>query len=400
MATYKYSLKKIDITPENPQKIGLGAYRKARNGMSEGVKDNIYLFLYRYMIADKEFSIISLDFLWIDEFFYQQIKKIVEENTQIKPHNILIYCTHTHSAPYVSKEFTYFGNKNENYNNFILKLIKDNINNYTYKEAKHIEEGYFDAPNLIANRNYIIKNNNNEIIIPSPSYQLAHENKIRFVKLTPSESGKPTYIINFSCHPTFNKSNYISSDYPGVVRKIFENKSCHAMFIQGYAGDQKADIRKYTGKSSIKALRYFKILPSFGENLDVFTRSINNILSLPKISIQKKQTEAINNGVQYEFKLSMETTVRLHKIPLTENVKLFAINAEPSYQLAEAIDEPDCWPVGYANGMLGYIPNLALIRIKTGYEYNSWSSFNLNTPMKESDVITIIDNMKKLALEL
>ena len=397
MATYQYAFQKIDMTPKVPEETCLGAYRGLRKNNCEGIKDRIYLFIYRYKISDREFCIISLDLLWIDEGFYQQIKTIVEEKTKIQSKNILVCCTHTHSAPYVCDDFTHFGKKTPDYNSFILQLITDHINDARYEKAESIEEGYFEAPTLIANRNYIVKNPRNKrwSVILSPNFQLAHENKIRFIKLTSSESQKTTYLINFSSHPTFNKANIISSDYPGKIREIFEDQSCNALFIQGYAGDQKVNMRKYTGKSSIKGLLCLKILPSFNENIKQFVEIVKNIVSHPPILFQQRQSKEIE-AVQMEFQISTGKDVRLQKLPLTENINLVAINAEPSFQLAEYIDKMGGWPVGYANGMIGYIPNTELIKIEAGYEYNSWSSFESSSPVTQYDAKKIIDSIRAI----
>ena len=400
MTTYQYSFQKIDMTPEVPEETCLGAYRGLRNNHCEGIKDRIYLFIYRYKISEREYCIITLDLLWIDEGFYQQIKTIVEEKSKIQSNNILVCCTHTHSAPYVCDDFKHFGQKNDDYNSYILQLITDHMGDCSYEKAVSIEEGYFDAPKLIANRNYIVKNPRKKhwTVILSPNHQLAYENKIRYIKITSAESQKPTYLINFSSHPTFNKSNFISSDYPGKVREIFEDQSCNAIFIQGYAGDQKVNMKKYTGKSSIKGLLCLKLLPSFNENIKRFTQSVKNIVSNDSIVSQQVQSGEAD-GIQMEFQISTGKNVRLQKLPLTENINLYAINAEPSFQLAEYIDKVHGWPVGYANGMIGYIPNTELVKIKAGYEYNSWSSFESNSPVTQGDITKIIDNIRSLAID-
>jgi len=49
--------------------------------------------------------------------------------------------------------------------------------------------------------------------------------------------------------------------------------------------------------------------------------------------------------------------------------------------------------------MIGYIPNAELVKIKAGYEYNSWSSFESNSPVTQGDITKIIDNIRSLAID-
>ena len=401
MEDYQYSLKKIDITPKNLQCLELGAYRVLRNNSQIGaVRDNIFLFIFRYKISEHEFCIITLDLLWIDEHFFQQLKREIEAKTNLKPANILICCTHTHSAPYVSNDFKHYGESNQDYNAYILKLLSNNINDFEYTQADSIVEGYFDAEGFISNRNVIVKRLLKKPlrVTASPNLKLIHENKIRYVKLTPSGRGKPTYLINFSCHPTFNKSNNITADFPGIVREYFEDKSANALFIQGYAGDQKINIPRYTLKSIVKSIIYLKFLPSFNESRSIFASSLANILSRSLIPLPPK-TKQIADGMINEIPLSNGKQLRIQKMVLTKNINLMAINAEASYQLTQCINDISTWPVGYANGMIGYIPCLELIKVKAGYEYNSWSHFNAKSPLNKEDMNKIIKSLKELDLQ-
>lgn len=200
-------------------------------------------------------------------------------------------------------------------------------------------------------------------------------------------------LLNFACHPTAHwNDGVISAGFPGVAARILKEKGIPVpMFLQGAAGNMHTqDPRGYPEKSMEEigkmlagdALRALAGAAwSTPKTLSVASRT----LSLPFRTVTSEDLSGTGKGMQrfgekgyYDRKIP-ELLKYMEKGAEEGEVQVFRLDAlalasQPSESFAEhglRIKESAwparAWVVGYANGMLGYLPHEEAFR-HGGYE--------------------------------
>ena len=191
--------------------------------------------------SKKHMLLISLDLLKLPSTIADYIKeKLINNNPRLKPDNILIHCTHTHSAPDLTGEFYFSGsflkgamfgmNRNDKYILFltqkVVKMVKNLFSKLTPCKIAWTKKPF--NPNIVVNRRHPTRRTIPELGV------------IVFRNTTNNEM--MGIVINYACHPTTlsYKNSKMSADYPGrIMDKIREltNNSINAVFFNGSAGD-------------------------------------------------------------------------------------------------------------------------------------------------------------------
>ena len=91
---------KVDITPRTP--CHLAGYA-GRDHEHEGVHDPISLRALYMRGASGDGLLVQADIIWFYQDAIEQILPVLEAELGIPPANVLIWGTHTHSAPTVSR---------------------------------------------------------------------------------------------------------------------------------------------------------------------------------------------------------------------------------------------------------------------------------------------------------
>ncbi len=243
----KVAFSRIKITPKNYVGMPMAGY--ARPDPCMGKLDDIYA--HGILMEDsqkgnnKEYLLlISTDLLKVPLSIANYIKNsIINESELLKPHQILLHSTHTHSAPDLTGEFYFPGgifnaikgimfgmNRNDRYiiwfAHQIVKMVKD-----LFKELKPCKMAWTKKlfnPDIVINRRHPTRRSKPELGV------------ITFRSLDGNEL--IGFIINYACHPTTLsfKNNKLSADYPGrIIQKIIEltNNKTNVTFFNGPAAD-------------------------------------------------------------------------------------------------------------------------------------------------------------------
>jgi hypothetical protein len=86
---------RVDITPNLP--VAMGGYG-ARKGMSEGVHDNIFARAIAFESGGKRLVMVSYDLVGLNDA-YEYLQKTVLDEFGLKPEELVMAWTHTHSGP-------------------------------------------------------------------------------------------------------------------------------------------------------------------------------------------------------------------------------------------------------------------------------------------------------------
>jgi len=360
-----------DITPDHPMPLSGFAHR---TGVSCGVDSPLFLRVFAFE-SDQRAVVIVADLIGWDA---EDARKI-ETNNQVKfgAQLTILSATHTHSAPcMLSYGHSLVNNREEVYMDFLHRCVEEAVR-YAFEnlEAVKLFSNSSSAAGLIVNRR--LPTPDGIRALPNPEGALDPEVCVwRFDRVNGSAKA---FWIHMACHPTILAGNSISSDFPGdLVRKMEEaHPASTCAFLQGCAGDLRPNLIddqgafRRTGVEDLRAFganMYRRVEDSCRESM---TPTGDACLKIEKHTIFGKTFDC--GEVVPEDKIRMVgpvVPIRLSALRLTENAALLALPGEPSVfyqQFIKSLRDEDILPLGYCNGMPGYLPTAEQIR-EGGYE--------------------------------
>jgi neutral ceramidase len=217
----------IDITP--PIGTPLEGYA-ARIQPSIGIHDPLYAGLILLKLGDEQVLLISLDQIAISAPVTEKIRAAVAETLQLKPEQILVACTHTHSGP--SGYITRFPMLSDSTDPFLVDLLTRKLAGAASQLSSQLEPVVLE---LGQDQVIGLGHNRNDINEEKQDHEL-------LVLVMKSLDGLPKAVwVNYGCHPTIlgHDNRLISADFPGAARRAL---MCHYpdlvwLFMNGASGD-------------------------------------------------------------------------------------------------------------------------------------------------------------------
>jgi hypothetical protein len=320
----KVAFNRINITPKNY--IGMPMAGYARPDPCLGKLDDIYAYGILLEALSNNNSnnyllFISLDLLKVPISIANYIKaKIIYICKFLKPENILIHCTHTHSAPDLTGEFHFPGgllktikgimfgvNRNDKYIiyfvNQILKMVKKLFTELIPCKMAWIKKPF--NPDIVINRRHPARRSIPDLGVIS--FRRFDNNEMIGI------------IINYACHPTTlsNKNNKMSADYPGrIINSIHQltHNEIDVVYFNGPSADlnpittcgSEFDKLKKTGKEGRKKI--YDQLGTYEHTITIGNKIAQEAL---KLAQSIKDEEFIED-------LSSITTLRYFWIPFKD----------------------------------------------------------------------------------
>ena len=320
----RVAFNRIKITPKNY--IGMPMAGYARPDPCLGKLDDIFAYgilleASNMNISNKYLLFISLDLLKVPMSIADYIKtKLNRIFNFLKPEQILIHCTHTHSAPDLTGEFHFPGglfnsikgimfgvNRNDKYivyfANKIMKMVQQLFDKL--KPCKMAWKKMPYNPDIVINRRHPSRKSKPELGV------------ITFRRIDDNEL--IGFITNYACHPTTlpGENNKMSAEYPGrIINKINEltNNTIKVIYFNGPSADlnpittcgSNFDELERTGKEGLK-----KIYDQSGTYDD--TIRIGNIIAQEAL----KLAQSIENEDYFE-ELNFFTELRHLWIPFKD----------------------------------------------------------------------------------
>ena len=242
----KVAFNRTKITPKDY--IGKPMAGYTRKDLCLGKLDDIHAYGVLLNIDkgnnNHHLLMISIDILKLPLSIVEYIKKrLILKFKPLKPDEIFLHATHTHSSFDLTGEFYYPGgtlgfikgvmfadNKNDRFivwmTNRIVGMVRKLFEDLESCTIAWKKEGF--NPNIVLNRRWPTRN-----VLPDLGI-------IAFKKV--EDSKLIGMIINYSCHPTTlsYKNNKLSADFPGrIISKIDDitSGSIKAIYFNGPAGD-------------------------------------------------------------------------------------------------------------------------------------------------------------------
>ncbi len=427
----KFSVMKEKITPDKPV-LQMGF--SSRTHKNIGVHDDPYASVV-LMQANETVIIIALDLVYGDKSFAYGIKRAISEKYGLSQNNIIISFSHTHSVVAVTGEDEDKRAVNPysmNADGFLWGMDKKDVN-YT-EDIKYFNilqdkiMGMIDTGfnNLIEGDISICKGKSdfgvsrrfpsgNEILWKPYFDKNSMDMDLFLLKFIDKNKKAYGLIYNYACHPTtLGPDNYyISADYPGVVRRVLEEKNpgLTAVFLQGCGGDIKPYITADNGRFKScnfdeleqagtllanKIQEYIEqpewriINPDFStgySDVKLYTEvwdpeKWNTILNNPDQPLyRKKSVEKILLDMK-ENRIKNYLPYYMSFFRLDNNTCMVCLEGEVVSDIGKEIKKifnEDIIVLGYANSISCYIPTKKVLQ-DGGYERESFMGARLAGP--------------------
>lgn len=395
--TFKASVVKVDITPNEPKMLLGYAARK-----STGVHDRIYHRIVAMDDGVKQFFLVSTDICVMSPSEYDHVAAMLQKELGIDPENFWWTLTHTHSAPEVGVPGlpeVFMGDR--------YKHAVDTA--YTSLVERSLIKGIVDARNKLVkaklgvgwgfsqaniNRRAIDENGKASLGLNPEG---AVDRKIGLIRLDKEDGSPLALIANYAIHGTVlgPAQTEISGDAPGIVSEYVEQKlGVPLLFINGAAGNLAPIYSVYPNPkaghlSQFKVLLGDRILSANKEiksgrsDVKLFTGSLiietprKPNLSWPKDLERYTQTAA--NG-------DHQVLLPARFLKINEDVAIWSLPVELFCEISNEIRDRSPFPFtfffGYTNGWLGYLPTEKEWQYG-GYEIETVSPY---TPVVEKHV--------------
>lgn len=202
----------------------------AREGVSEGVHDDLFV---RALVLENEntaIAFVSVDVLALPSEFVRRVRDDVYKETGIRQDSLMIASTHTHAGPVT---ITTFFNPEESVDQTYMNALADAITKcvrtaHRERVSARVGVGAGCVEGIGVNRR-------------SPDMRPVDE-EIGIIKVEDEGGRLRAVFVNYACHPTVLGSNNLlfTGDFPNfAVERIEENigSDGFAMFVNGTQGN-------------------------------------------------------------------------------------------------------------------------------------------------------------------
>ncbi len=238
-STLKIGIAEVNYTPE----VGLdlvGNYR-GNDAASRGIHDSLYA---KALVASdakgQKVAILSIDICLLPKESVEFMRNYIASETDIRPENVMIMATHTHSGP--PSDLT-APKANEYLTRAAVAVLQANAN----LMPTMISVGRSSESRISHNRRLKCKDGTTHMCWEKfePGFVIEPWGTIdpEVITLSLEQDGKQTgVLVNFGCHATtLTGSNWLyTADYPGYLAeaiKRVKGKDFKSMFCNGCCGN-------------------------------------------------------------------------------------------------------------------------------------------------------------------
>lgn len=364
----------VDITPHEPLPL---AGHANRLGPSTGVSSPLRLRALALEQDGTRAVLVSADLIWWGPERVGPLREHLGRRFGIAPELVLLHATHTHGSPQTSDRFSpSLGACDPGYQTELDQAAETAIDQALGRLTPvtvHTGRGHCD---IGVHRRLLV--DGQVRMMPNPHHQV--DPTVRVASVRSSTGATVAALTHFACHPTTSGDTTVSADFPGAATAELEADlgGGIALFLQGCAGDVRpalvAEGRFHLGDEA-DAIR-------MGTRLALAARD-----GLAHSRVSPAPTPLAGGGTAVSLSSTTGHRVDLHLswLQIAHHLRLVALDAEPVAEYSRFVTSlvPTTWPLGYTNGMLGYLPTEDQLRAG-GYEpCGSVPHFRLPAPFAE-----------------
>jgi hypothetical protein len=384
----------IDITPESPVPLAGFADRKPL-GPFEGISHRLFARLFLFESEEQQGQrslLVSADLIWWGSERIPELKHRIKEKYGIEVEHIIFHATHTHSGPQTSNRFTSFlGECDPVYvrklEDSILKGIEEAEGNI---EAVTIERCIGNCSISIHRR--LPKAGRMEL---APNAQGPVDPELNVVSFRRRDGSLKSLLVHYACHPVVTMGNLISSEFCGVAMELVEQAlggDTVSAYLQGCCGDvnpgRSGEFSFGTDHlvcslGAVLAEKTLEIIqrPGIPGNTNrILAKTMTTLLPLkqdisPHLLEQwKERTDVLGEWSRLWLanpeRAGTSVPLEMTYWQFAEKLSFLTMNCEVVVEYGLFIKSHfngRVLPLGYSNGMFGYLPTSKQVQ-EGGYE--------------------------------
>lgn len=374
-----------------------------RDRGSDAILDDLEL---RIMWLQDEFDpsraacVVCADIIGFDAALSNDIKSSLATRHGISHASILLCASHTHSGPQTCQQMIGVGQYiPEVVAGIRSEVLAGVISARSALEHVNIDLARGHCEGYSINRRKVIDGR----ATSGPNPDGIRDDEVTSIVFSDcASSAIRAVLFHFTCHPTTIGSYSISADYPGVARRYIERAlggNSVAAFLPGCCGDvrpnctfiggqqfrrgQPEDVAAFglaLGESVLRSVTAEPVRRQPTRIAALYGTEISVDLpyqQLPSRDELKRIAESAT-GVSQVWAISLlksplsdRNQVTMQRLDLTEDVTLLALGGEACCGYGRYIKQISAArtiiPIGYANGIVGYLPTLDMFS-EGGYE--------------------------------
>lgn len=225
-----------DITP--PVGIAHAGWGAATHQRAEGVDMPFYATALFVTDGELEIAIVDLDIGVLTNSDDATIRAEVEKISGVKPENLRLSATHTHSGPVNRQSWLDEGMELVGpYWDSLPERVATAVNTARHNaKPAHVGVGK-GSSSINVNRRPSLENGT---LFTGRNWDGVVDQEVGVVAINDTDGEPIATLLNFACHPTIlgPANKLLSPDYPGYARKVVEQYgggTC--LFLQGAAGN-------------------------------------------------------------------------------------------------------------------------------------------------------------------
>jgi len=301
---------RIDISPEKGVELAGYPHFPREN---TGVHDPLYASCMYLNNGRTEIAMITLDILFFSKQHAATVRERANKLCGIKPENIMISCSHTHSGPWASGrldiESLEAGKQQpkEYVENLIEKIVSIIVKSKKESFDAAIASGtaYCGAEQGVGG---------NRTLKGGP-----HDPLVSVISIKDMTDKTRCVFVNYSLHPTFihEESTLVTADYPCYLRMELEEQTGTAVigFAQGASGNQSSryyrhgqsyDEAERVGRELGKAAYHVVETGEYKSNIDIVVETVTMPLELCELEPSEIISKRVAEDEAYYRKMIKE----------------------------------------------------------------------------------------------
>lgn len=343
--------------------------------------------------------IISADLIGFDAPLTAQLREDLSQAYGVAPEAVLLAASHTHSGPQTSATLAAAGGLPvPEY----IATLRERVVAAVGEARQRARPATLHGGRGVLEDGFAInrRRKENGRVLNAPNPPGVKDDEVIALTAKDVESGEVVAVLyHFTCHPTTMGDYRITGDYPGAARRLVEAAlpGASAGFLPGCFGDIRPNC------TILGAKRFRRGTP---EDVAAFGAALGTEV----VRIATKGSDAsfaphVRTWAD-EIELPLEAAgesrnLSIQRLDLAENLTLIAMGGEVCVDFGHVIKglNPDAYliPVGYANGLIGYISSARLFP-EGGYEPDSsYKVYGLPSPFHPSIDGILRDEIERIA---
>ena len=266
---------------------------------NKGVHDPLFASCLYLENGQEKILFIAMDLLFFSKKYVSEVRKKIQEKTQIPSKNVFISVSHTHSGPWAAGRLDMEAlEQGLNVDRAYIENLKDKIVRISVDAYYNTFKAVVASGSTICGKKEGIGGNrrHREGPVDPQLWTFAVKDKYDVLR---------SALVKYALHPTVihENSSLVSADYPGYLRQYLRSKyqGMNLLFMQGTSGDQSTRyFRK--GQDFKEAKRIGNTLGKCASNSidrlqfedEVKIRSISHEIKLPLKKLVSEQ-EALSD---------------------------------------------------------------------------------------------------------